>query len=95
LTLIKLDDHKLIKRYISPRDQDILASINQILTENNTTLADLTHIQVYPGPGSFTGTRVGVTIANALAFALKIPINGQKTSIEPIYDLPPNITQPK
>lgn len=34
-------------------------------------------IEVEEGPGSFTGLRVGASIAQALGFALNIPVNGQ------------------
>lgn len=43
-------------------------------------LKDITAIEVNTGPGSFTGTRVGVAIANALGFALNIPVNGSPRS---------------
>jgi len=91
-TIIRLDDHQLIREYSSPRDQDILAAIDEILQKNNATPQDLTAIEVNPGPGSFTGARVGVSIANAFAYSLDLPINGQQPPIEPIYDSPPNIT---
>ncbi|MGB9855142.1 MAG: tRNA (adenosine(37)-N6)-threonylcarbamoyltransferase complex dimerization subunit type 1 TsaB [Caldisericum exile] len=35
---------------------------------------DLTHILVVNGPGSFTGTRIGVVDAKILSFALNIPL---------------------
>ena len=35
-------------------------------------------IFVNSGPGSFTGTRVGVSVANALSFSLNIPVNNLK-----------------
>lgn len=35
-------------------------------------------IFVNSGPGSFTGTRVGVAIANALSFSLGVPVNNIK-----------------
>ena len=35
-------------------------------------------IEVDRGPGSYTGIRVGVSVANALGFALNIPVNGKK-----------------
>lgn len=35
-------------------------------------------IEVETGPGSFTGIRVGVSVANALGFTLGIPVNGKK-----------------
>ncbi|OGE72432.1 hypothetical protein A3H40_04270 [Candidatus Daviesbacteria bacterium RIFCSPLOWO2_02_FULL_38_15] len=35
-------------------------------------------IEIETGPGSFTGLRVGVSVANALGFSLRIPVNGKK-----------------
>jgi len=45
----------------------------------------LTGIEVETGPGSFTGLRVGVSVANALGFALGIPVNGKKLETELLY----------
>ena len=44
-------------------------------------------IEVNAGPGSFTGLRVGASIANALSFALGIPVNGKPLGeiVEPRY----------
>lgn len=38
------------------------------------TSYQLNKIIVCSGPGSFTGTRIGVTIAQGLAFAMQVPI---------------------
>ncbi len=38
--------------------------------------SDVTGIIVFKGPGSFTGLRIGITVANALAYAENIPIIG-------------------
>lgn len=46
---------------------------------------DLSGIEVETGPGSFTGLRVGVSVANALGFALGIPVNGKKMETELKY----------
>lgn len=38
------------------------------------SLADLTGIIFYQGPGSFTGLRIGISVANALGSSLDIPV---------------------
>lgn len=70
--------------------QLVLPLIEELLTEHALKLQDLDEVEVNTGPGSFTGVRVGVSIANALAFGLGIPVNGTKiengkTLIEPTY----------
>ena len=42
-------------------------------------------IEVETGPGSFTGLRVGVSVANALGFTLGIPVNGKKIETNLVY----------
>ena len=50
------------------------AKIKALLENNKLTLKQLEGIAVYKGPGSFTGLRIGATVANALADSLHIPI---------------------
>lgn len=57
--------------------QVLLPLIDNLLRKHGVKLTDITAIEVNTGPGSFTGLRVGVTIANALEFALRIPVNGE------------------
>lgn len=45
----------------------------------------LDSIEVETGPGSFTGLRVGVSVANALGYSLGIPINGKKLETDLVY----------
>lgn len=80
----------IIKEVKARSSQETLPMIDEILAKHHVTLQDLTNIEVSAGPGSFTGTRVGVAIANALAFTLRIPVNGTsiekgKTLVEPRY----------
>lgn len=49
------------------------------------SLKSLTEIAVGIGPGSYTGTRVGVAVAKSLAFGLSIPL---KTFLSPLAFLP-------
>lgn len=51
-----------------------MPSIRQILENNNCNVTDLNEILVCNGPGSFTGSRIAVTIAKTMAYALNVPI---------------------
>lgn len=48
--------------------------LQDFLKESKVSPKDLTKILVCSGPGSFTGIRVGVSLAQALGFALGIPV---------------------
>lgn len=56
----------------------LLVTLDKSLKKNKVKLTDIQGIMVIKGPGSFTGTRIGVATANTLAFALEIPILGIK-----------------
>lgn len=93
------------KRLIAPRRQaeKLLPLIDRILRNNDFVPADLKRLVVANRGGSFTSLRIGVLTANALAYALKIPVvslSGETacrrqfsshTIIEPDYDREPNI----
>ncbi|MBQ6371454.1 MAG: tRNA (adenosine(37)-N6)-threonylcarbamoyltransferase complex dimerization subunit type 1 TsaB, partial [Firmicutes bacterium] len=53
--------------------QNLTPQIDQILKENGLKAGDLTAVAVSHGPGSFTGIRIGVSTARALAQILNIP----------------------
>lgn len=86
---LNLDDKKyLLKQKIGlQKAQAVLSLIDKILEKHQLKLKDLEEIKVNIGPGSFTGIRVGVAVANALSFALKVPVNGKKVGefVEPVY----------
>ena len=48
--------------------------IQTLLKRQRIGLKDITKVAVYKGPGSFTGLRIGMSVANALAYGLGIPI---------------------
>ncbi len=54
--------------------ETIHKQIKIMLDGQDKGLADIQAIAVYEGPGSFTGLRIGISVANALADSLKIPI---------------------
>lgn len=61
-----------------PKSQSTLIIIDKLLKRNELKPTDIEEIEVNTGPGSFTGTRVGVAIANALGFGLDVKVNGSK-----------------
>jgi len=82
-------ERKIIKEEFDYRkSQGVLPLIERVLKENNLSLQDLTGIEVNTGPGSFTGLRVGVSIANTLASMLQIPVNNQEIGmlVTPLYE---------
>lgn len=80
-----VDKEDIIKQPLDTRKaQAVLPLVEAILKKHGLALQDLSEITVNPGPGSFTGVRVGVAIANALGFLLNIPVNG-KEAVEPVY----------
>lgn len=74
--------------------QTLLTLIENLLQKHHRQISHLTEIEVNAGPGSFTGTRVGVTVANTLGFALQIPVNHLPVGqiVQPKYAQPPHIT---
>lgn len=53
----------------------VLPMIKDIINKSGKTVKDLEKIVVVNGPGSFTGIRIGLSIAKTLAYALNISIN--------------------
>lgn len=58
------------------KSQKLLPFINEVLKKKKITFKDLTEIKVATGPGSFTGLRVGVSVAQTIGWVLDIPVNG-------------------
>jgi tRNA threonylcarbamoyladenosine biosynthesis protein TsaB len=48
--------------------------IKEILNKSSITYDELGGIVIYKGPGSFTGLRIGMSVANALAYGQAVPI---------------------
>lgn len=65
--------------------QVLLPLITKLLDRQKVKFENLTEVEVETGPGSFVGIRVGVSVANALGFALNIPVNGKKIEDNLVY----------
>ncbi len=82
---IGIGDEKLIDAYIWDSKKNLsstlLVEIDKLLKRNKVKLKDLSGIAAYLGPGSYTGLRIGITTANALAYSLNIPIVGVRGEV--------------
>lgn len=92
---VALEDNGKVVKSLSTENklgsQILLPLINKLLRTTrfarraNYELRTIKGIEVETGPGSFTGLRVGVAVANALGYSLGIPVNGKKTETDLVY----------
>ena len=95
-------------RAIRQEAEKLLLAIKALLKVKKINLKQINKIEVENRGGSFTSLRIGVVTANALAYALGIPVKGQGGTdirhlravgrfnvVEPIYDREPEITMKK
>ena len=54
--------------------ETIHAHIEKLVADAGCVLKDISGIVFFEGPGSFTGLRIGASVANALAYSFEIPI---------------------
>lgn len=54
--------------------ETIHKKLDEILNKSSISLDKLQGIVCYKGPGSFTGLRIGLSVGNALAYGMGIPI---------------------
>ena len=73
-----LKDNKLIDNSSFKNDNNLseklLPMIKDLLEKNNIKINSINKIYISIGPGSFTGIRIGVTVAKTIAWALNIDI---------------------
>ena len=78
LVVILVKDNKIIGfkelESINDHASHLIPFIDELLKENNITTKDINKIFVVNGPGSFTGTRIGVTVGKVLAYSNDIPV---------------------
>jgi tRNA threonylcarbamoyladenosine biosynthesis protein TsaB len=78
-----VEEEKLIAEYTLNLGQThstrLMPAIDRILKDSNLTIEEIEGIAVALGPGSFTGLRIGIATAKALAQGLGKPIVGIPT----------------
>lgn len=73
------DDKRINRTWDAGRmlAKNIFVYIDEIFLDAGITYDDLDGLGVFRGPGSFTGLRIGLTVANTIASAREIPIVGE------------------
>ena len=71
------EDNKLIGEFFTNTDfthsRTLAPMIENLLTVSGKTVSDIGVIAVTNGPGSFTGVRIGVSVAKGIAFSDDLP----------------------
>lgn len=78
LGIALIDGNQVIGEYITNLKKNhsvrVMPAIETLLKDCDTLPKELDKIVVAKGPGSYTGVRIGVTIAKTLAWTLNIPL---------------------
>lgn len=83
--IIANDAYEIPKEAKNKTSQMLLPTIESQLKKHHLSPNDISAIRISQGPGSFTGLRVGLSIANALGFLLGIPVNSSFNPSDAIY----------
>jgi tRNA threonylcarbamoyladenosine biosynthesis protein TsaB len=69
------EDHKSLDYFKWEAHRELAETIHQkikeLLNSNGKDWHDIQGVVIYKGPGSFTGLRIGISVANALIYGLK------------------------
>jgi len=72
------DDSTQLGYYVWTAHRQLVETIHKqikdLLDRYEQDVGDIHGLIVFAGPGSFTGLRIGVSVANALAYSLSIPV---------------------
>ena len=84
---IGLDEKRFETVAKKEASQRLLPFIVEVLKKEGASFEKIKEIEVATGPGSFTGLRVGVSVANALGWALGISVNGKDLRKGEVIDI--------
>ena len=88
LEVILVKDNEILSKKelesINDHASYLVPFIEEVLNDNNLTTKDIDKYYIVNGPGSFTGTRIGVTVGKTLAYSNNkkvVPVSSLKQYI--------------
>ncbi len=72
--LVLFDKDSVLNKKVEAKNRDVLKTIDIFLSENRLSKKDVQGIAVVVGDGSFTSTRLAVTVANTFSYTQGIPV---------------------
>jgi tRNA threonylcarbamoyladenosine biosynthesis protein TsaB len=85
--IIGLDGRRFESDARQEKSQRLLPFIVETLKKEEKKLGEINEIEVNTGPGSFTGLRVGLSVANTIGWVLDIPVNGKNIREGELVDI--------
>ena len=85
--IVGIDRQRFETKAKEDKSQRLLPFIDKLLKKHHKKIEEITEIEVNTGPGSFTGLRVGVAVANTLGWILNIPVNGKNLNKGELVDI--------
>ncbi|SFC99882.1 tRNA threonylcarbamoyladenosine biosynthesis protein TsaB [Bacillus sp. OV322] len=80
LGIALIEGSQIIGEYVTNLKKNhsvrVMPAIETLLKDCETAPGEIGKIVAAKGPGSYTGVRIGVTIAKTLAWTLKVPLSG-------------------
>lgn len=72
-----LDNNTVVDRKVWEAGRTLARDLPGVIDEMlNNDYRAVRGVVVFAGPGSFTGLRIGITVANTLSYSLEVPIVG-------------------
>lgn len=77
IVALKKDNELIFNKNLKTKNDHssyLVSIVRESIEKNNLKISDIDKILVTIGPGSFTGTRIGITVAKTLAYSLGIKV---------------------
>jgi len=85
MSSVALNGINLVWQSDRNQSMELLPKIVQLTDQAELTFKDLTGVVAVNGPGSYTGVRIGVSVANAIGLAAAVEVRAIDTLMAQVY----------